>query len=178
MRIGIDLDDTIFDTTQRYEKLQYIYLLKKNITKEELWKNKENRFDFIKTYFDDIFLKLEVKKDVIDTLKLLKKLGHEIYIVTARSKRYNKDIYKVTKNSLIKNNILFDKLVLTEKEKLSACLENNIDMMIDNSIDVYNELNSNNIKFLLFDEDKKYLNIKNRVSSWNEISKLFRRDEK
>lgn len=175
MRIGIDLDDTIFNTTEKYKELQPYYLKEKNINEKELWSNNSNRFDFIKSNFENIFLNLSVKRNVKSTLKFLKSLGYEIYIITARSKRYNKDIYNITKESLGKNNILFDKLILTEKEKLDACLENNIDIMIDNSIDVYNEL-SEKLNIILFDENKDYPNIKSSASSWKEVKDYFKEE--
>lgn len=175
MRVGIDLDDTIFDTTKQYKKYQFSYLKEKNITEKELWSIKEKRFDFIKTNFDNIFSNLKVKTNVRKTLKNFKKLGYEIYIITARSKSYNENIYEITEESLIKNNIIFDKLILTEKEKLNCCLENDIDIMIDNSVDVYIELKGSKIKFILYDECENYLNIDNRVSSWKEIFEMFGR---
>lgn len=178
MRIGIDLDDTIFDTTKQYKKTQQSYLCENNITENELWESKRHRYLFITSYFEDIFLNLKVKKNVRSTLKLIKKLNNEIYIITARSKKYRNNIYEITKENLIKNNILFDKLILTEKEKLKACMDNKIDIMIDNSIDVYNELNNSGVKILLYDENNDNLNIKNRVSSWKEISNLFKGDKK
>lgn len=173
MKIGIDLDDTIFDTTKKYKKYQKKYISEKNITEKELWNNKQYRFDFIKSNFDNIFLNLSVKPYVKTTLKYLKKNGHEIIFITARSKRYNEDIYDITLNSITKNNLVFDKLILTEKYKLNECLNNKIDIMIDNSIDVYNELKNEKIKFILFDENKVY-NVKNNVSSWKEILNKFK----
>lgn len=175
MRIGIDLDDTIFDTTKQYKKYQSVYLKERKITEKELWEVRENRFEFLKNNFDDIFSNLKVKVNVRKTLKYLKKQGYEIYIISARSKRYNSNIYEITKNSLLKNNIIFDELILTPKEKLNNCVKNKIDIMIDNSIDVYNELRNSNIKFILYDEHKKYLNIDGRVSSWKEILEMYRR---
>lgn len=74
MRVGVDLDDTIFDTTKQYKKYQFSYLKEKNITEKELWSIKENRFDFIKTNFDNIFSNLKVKTNVRKTLKNFKKL--------------------------------------------------------------------------------------------------------
>lgn len=50
--------------------------------------------------------------------------------------------------------------------------------MIDNSIDVCKELKNTDVKFLLYDESNNNLNIENRVSSWKEISKMFRGDKK
>lgn len=178
VRIGIDLDDTIFDTGKKYKTLQSDFLLKNGITEEELWKDKKNRFDFIKSNFENIFFDLDVKNNAKKTIDLLKTLNHEIYIITARSQRYSKDIFDITKDSLLKNGICFDKLILTEKEKLKACLENKIDIMIDNSIEVYRELYQTNIKIILYDEECNYLNLSNRVSSWQELFEMFRGDEK
>lgn len=66
-------------------------------------------------------------------------------------------------------------MILTEKEKLNYCLENNIDIMIDNSVDVYIELKDSKIKFILYDECQDYLDIDDRVSSWKEIFEMFGR---
>lgn len=174
MRIGIDLDDTIFNTKEQYKKYQSKYLNEKQITEKELWNIRKNRFDFIKSNFDNIFNSLTVKPYVKRTLKLLKKYNHEIYIITARSKRYNKNIYNITKDSLIKNNIPFDKLILTDKTKINACMQNKIDIIIDNSIEVYNELKNKNIKLILYDELNIFLNVKERVSKWKEILEMVK----
>lgn len=174
MRIGIDLDDTIFNTKEQYKKYQSKYLNEKQITEKELWSIRKNRFDFIKSNFDNIFNSLTVKPYVKRTLKLLKKYNHEIYIITARSKKYNKNIYNITKDSLIKNNIPFDKLILTDKTKINACMQNKIDIIIDNSIEVYNELKNKNIKLILYDELNIFLNVKERVSKWKEILEMVK----
>lgn len=63
-------------------------------------------------------------------------------------------------------------LILTEKYKLDSCIKYKIELMIDNSIDIYNELEGK-INVLLFDESNKYSHIKNRVSNWKEISNLL-----
>lgn len=41
--------------------------------------------------------------------------------------------------------------------------------MIDDSIYNYNELKNNGVKVLLFDDENKYVDIDNRVSSWDEV---------
>ena len=81
-------------------------------------------------------------------------------------------MYFFTKQSLDKFDIPYTKLILTEKYKLKSCLDNNIDLMIDNSKYIYDELNKT-IRTILFDDKKRYLNEKNRVSSWKEIYNLL-----
>ena len=81
-------------------------------------------------------------------------------------------MYLFTKQSIDKFNIPYTKLLLTEKYKLKSCLDNNIDIMIDDSKYVYGEL-TGKIKTILFDDKEKYLNEENRVSSWKEIYDLL-----
>ena len=172
MNIGIDLDDTILSTVEQYRKYQKQYLKENNISEEELWKNRKYRVDYIKNNLDLIFSDVKLKDDAISVIKQLINNGNTIYIVTARSSDYCDDMYEFTKNNLTKFGIPYHKLILTEKYKLKSCLENNIDLMIDNSIDIYNELNGK-INVLLFDEHNKYTNVENRVSNWKEISKIL-----
>ena len=44
-----------------------------------------------------------------------------------------------------------------------------IDIMIDDSIYNYNKLKNSGIKVILFDDENKYADIVDRVSSWNEV---------
>lgn len=168
MRIGVDLDDTILCTSEQYKKYQKNYLMKHKIKQDELWKNRKYRLDFIRSNLDSIFLNIKLKSDSIDILKKLINEGNEIYIVTSRSNDYCNDMYHFTKNSIDRLNIPYTKLILTGKYKSKICLKNNIDLMIDDSKYVCDEL-KDKIKTILFDDNKKYLGEKNRVSSWKEI---------
>lgn len=172
MRIGIDLDDTIFCTKEQYKKYQKLYLKEKQITEDMLWNNKKYRLDYIKNNLELIFSDIKIKKDAINTISKLMNTGHEIYIMTARSSSYRNNMFEFTKQSIEKNNVPFDMLILTEKYKLDSCIKYKIELMIDNSIDIYNELEGK-INVLLFDESNKYSHIKNRVSNWKEISNLL-----
>lgn len=68
MRIGIDLDDTIFSTSEQYRKYRKNYLMKHNISEEELWNNREHRLNFIKNNIDLIFSDIKLKDDCIGVL--------------------------------------------------------------------------------------------------------------
>ncbi len=176
MNIGIDLDDTIFSTVEQYRKYQKQYLTEKNISEEELWTNRKYRVDYIKNNLDLIFSDIKLKDDAISVMKRLVSKGNTIYIITARSNEYCDNMYEFTKNNLKKFGIPYYKIILTGKYKLKFCLENDIDLMIDNSIDIYNEL-SGKINILLFDEYNLYSNIENRVSNWKEILKIVLGEE-
>lgn len=172
MRIGIDLDDTIYCTKEQYKKYQWKYLKENKITEYELWNVKEYRVDYIKNNLELIFSDVKIKKDAKKVLKKLIDAGNEVFILTARSLEYRNDMYEFTKQSLKKNNVPYTKLILTDKIKLTACIDNKIDLMIDNSIDIYNSLN-NKVNTLLFDQGNKYLDIDKRVISWRQIGKML-----
>ena len=146
--------------------------MQNNITEEELWSKKENRLDFIRKNLVTIFSDIKLKPNCIDILKYLKDKGNEIFIITARNNEYCDDMYNFTKDSLDKNNIPYDKLILTEKFKLSSCLENEIDIMIDDSEYIIDEL-KNQVRYLLFDDKDKYPNYEYRVTNWNEIKEII-----
>lgn len=172
MRIGVDLDDTIFCTNQQFKKYQVEYLRKHKIKEEELWENRHYRVDYIKNNISTIFSDVKLKDNCVEILNRLAKDGHEIYIVTARKNDYCDDMYRFTKKSLEKFEIPYAKLVLTEKYKLESCIENEIDLMIDDSKYVCDELKSK-VKTILFDDQGKHLEYQNRVSNWEEIYDLL-----
>ena len=108
MRIGVDLDDTIFCTSEQYKKHQGDYLIKNNISEKELWNNREHRVNFIKNNIDAIFSDVNLKDGCIEVLKKLKNDGNEIYIVTARNNDYCDDMFSFTKQSIDKFSIPLD----------------------------------------------------------------------
>ena len=168
MRIGIDLDDTILNTKEEYRKYQDDFLVKEKITEKELWNKKKYKVKYIKDNIERILDNVTVKENAIEVMMQLRKTGNEIYIITARNKKYNENIYEVTKKNIEKNNIPYDNLILTDRKKLKECIDNEIELMIDNSIDVFNQLNGK-INVLLFDELNKYNNIFNKVNNWKDI---------
>lgn len=60
------------------------------------------------------------------TISLLKRNGLEINLITARGEKYS----EITNEWLNKHGVKFDKLIMT-KEKVAACLENSIDLMVE-----------------------------------------------
>jgi len=140
-RIGIDLDDTITDIKDEMLKMAFIYdktLRGKGIINNKSyfvgerfdWSSEEKNY-FFKEYRLKIVENARVRDGVIETLKKLKELGHEIIIITARSRNYYNDPYKYTSNWLLKNNILFDELIVESSSKGESCKELKIDYFID-----------------------------------------------
>lgn len=195
MNIGIDIDGVltdlerfILDNTTKYcyensidyeigiqnrRKLNGVaedvfnYLSSETI--ESFWK--ENS----KYYFTQIPIR-NYANQVINKLKEKNK----IYIITARDNQWGLcdelkgKIEETTKIWLEKSNIYYDSLIFA-KDKLNACLKNNIDLIIDDSPVNIKDLKSK-IKVFCFDTNyNKYSKGKNitRVYSWYDILDKF-----
>lgn len=183
MRIGIDLDDTITKTDEILFKYAKIYNKEEkilfninreewNLTKAFGW-NKENIKEFFSKYLKSIYEEAEIKENAKERINKLKDDGNEIIIITARDTKSLKEVHEVCKDWLINNKINVDKIVVDGEDKAQKCLENKIDIFIDDNIcnceNVYNNLK---IPVLLMNGryNKDYQNPKiKRVYNWNEI---------
>lgn len=152
MRIGIDIDGVLTDVERfQYENATKFFKLKYN--KEMINPNgydprdmfditeKQNE-DFWSTYMGDYLVSGEVRKYASEVISKLRSSGIEVYIITARGalKSHSmliahtiKENKLITKKWLAKNKIHYDKIIFCGEEKLSVCLENKIDIMIDDS---------------------------------------------
>lgn len=183
MRIGIDLDDTITKTDEILFKYAKIYNKEEkilfninreewNLTKAFGW-NEENIKEFFSKYLKSIYEEAEIKENAKERINKLKDDGNEIIIITARDTKSLKEVHEVCEDWLINNKINVDKIVVDGEDKAQKCLENKIDIFIDDNIcnceNVYNNLK---IPVLLMNGryNKDYQNPKiKRVYNWNEI---------
>lgn len=141
MNIGIDIDDTIMDTfdylapyVAEYFHADINELKARNISYSTLpkeWKARE--IDFCRTYYDTVVPDTPVKPNAAKYIKMIRELGHSVFIVTARDDRLYTDAYKTTSAQLAKNGIVYDKLICTF-DKAQACLDERIDLFIDDSV--------------------------------------------
>ncbi len=185
MKIGIDIDGVIEDLNQFrldygikfcYEhKIPYEVKEEEYYEKEALSISEEQEELFWNEYLEFYATKYLPKtfvKEVIHTLKE----KHEIYIITARNEEglppetYGQ-MQDMVKKWLKENQIEYDKLIFTQKGKLSACLENAIDIMVEDSPKNIAEIDGR-IPVLCFDNPyNKKVQGKNitRVYSWYDI---------
>ncbi len=176
MRIGIDIDDTITNTSLKM--LEYMDKLGIeqngddycNYTVEDLDKYK----DLLRKYIEPVLSTCTLKRDCVKVINKLKEMGNSIYIITARSNRYSDNIYDITKKYLEDYKISYDELFFGYEDKKDICIEQKIDYMIDDNIDVYNSLVGTNTKPILFGKEatKSYDCI--RVNNWDEILDLIK----
>lgn len=178
MNIGIDIDDTITDTFDylmpyiaEYFNTDINSLKDNNISYcnlPEEWKKKE--IGFAKQYYDKVIPNTPVKAEVSEYIKKIKEMGHFIFIITARDNNLYTDPYKTTTEELDINHICYDKLICTFN-KAEACINEHIDLMIDDSIKNCKQVNQAGIDVLLFNS-KSNCNIDTdfkRVNNWKEV---------
>ncbi len=118
---------------------------------------------------EKIYEEASLKNYVKDVFDELKNRGNKIYIITARSEKYVYDIFGSIKKYFKKHNILVDGIFIDAKDKVDVCLNENIDLMIEDNRYNYNKLIDNNIFTILFDENCNNLDVDNRVSNWKEV---------
>ena len=169
MNIGVDMDNTICSTSEKILEYEEKFLIQKNVDNKKLWDNEEIRNEFLNTYLEKIYEEALLKNYVKDVFDELRKGGNKIYIITARSEKYVYDIFDSIKKYLNKYDILVDGVFINAKDKVDVCLDEHIDLMIEDSLYNYNKLMDNNIFTILFDENCNNLDIDNRVSSWKEV---------
>ena len=194
MKIGIDIDDTTFFTAK--SMLKYADIFEQEISGKPVnrdnfglienrnylkalygWDN-ETKFAFFNKYYKNVLEECTMLPYANKVIEKLKQEGNKIYFITARLMNIaGCDTDKITKSSLDKFNIPYDKLYLHISDKLSFCKEHKIDICIEDSYETCKELADSGIKSILMttkmNEKIDEGNIK-RAKNWNEIYELIK----
>lgn len=185
MRIGIDIDDTISNTFEllveaalEYDKLFYGGKGFKNENAfkfdEMFYWTKDMAYRFLTERLETVMKKASIKSSVKNVVEKLKNEGNEIIIVTARSNKYYNNPYALSKKWLDDNNVLYDEILVGCHNKGLVCLNNNIDLLIDDLPANCMSAKLYNIDTLLFDNKYNQNETRfKRVSSWDEIYNLL-----
>ena len=185
MRIGIDIDNVIanFDDTLLSEYLKHDKILRNtgiiNNNPSYLRKgmfdwSEEEEQSFYQNNIESIAKRLKPLNNAAYYIKKLKEDGHDIYIISGRDNGEYSDPYKITEEWLEKHHIYCDKLILTnaynKHEKAEVCIENSIDLMIEDSISTCIALIDKGINVYTMNTryNQKVDNF-TRVSNWKEI---------
>ncbi len=180
MIIGIDIDDTVGDFTEELFPYAYEYdknLRNKGIINEEKyiykgmfdWSLEETSY-FEKKYIHLAAQKMKPKKDVCEVIQKLKDEGFIIKFISARNYNHFNDPFDITYQWLKQNNIKYDKLIVQSSDKIKTCIEERVDIFVDDIASICEKLTNVGIKCYLFDSkfNKKYSNDKiKRINSWN-----------
>lgn len=165
MRIAIDFDDTIVDTTKKVRE----YLNRYNL---EEFEDIEEKTKFYIKHIDDITKDLELKPYAKEVLNELSK-NNELYIITARSDYYSKNVKLLTKEFIKNNNLPIKDIYFDcfEEGKAIMCDKLNIDLFIDDYINNCLEAKNRGIKVLLFNSEYEGLD---NVNSWLDVLKYVK----
>ena len=181
MRIGIDIsnfDDTLLKEYLKHDKeLRNTGIINKNpeyLRKGMFDWTEEEESSFYHANIEDFAIKLRPIEDSVYYIRKLKEDGHEIYIITGRNNGEYINPKELTTQWLDKYNIVYDKLIFTnaydKHAKTEVCLENNIDLMIEDSTRISLDLINNGIKVYTmntrYNQKEQTLD---RVSKWKEI---------
>jgi uncharacterized HAD superfamily protein len=191
MNIGIDIDDTIINTSEMLiayaQKYDIEVLGGTGILKDDkayffnntMFDWTEEEYDiFMCKYIDYIFENATAKPLVKEIFEKLKKDGHKIIIITARDKEVYRceNANETSKKLFDKNNIKYDKLLVACHNKVLDCKENKIDVFIDDRLDTCKNVSDSGIlTFVMNATHNNHLDTKNmkRVYSWEEIYYLI-----
>ena len=142
MRIGIDIDDVITNTSETIK--EYVIKDKNSQKLQEHMKEimKGNPSDpeivaFCMENYIKVFQKVKLKDNARKVIQSLLDKGNEIYLITARGEdlEFFKGSEEITKKFLENNGIQYTKIIFNAINKAQLCVDNQIDIMIDDSIE-------------------------------------------
>lgn len=182
MNIAIDIDDTLVNTFEyfmpfvsEYFKVPLSYLEENGISYDNTpseWHM--DMIDFAHHYFDEYVPFTPAKEDAKEVLKAMKEGGHNIFIITHRNNELYENCYKTTEKELLNCGFVYDRLICTY-DKAKASKENDISLLIDDTISNLDEVSALGIDVLLFTStaNKDIESSYKRVRSWRDIAQYL-----
>ena len=179
MVIGIDIDDTMTDTSElimvnakKYfnrddEEFIYEILHLKNLD--------DNLLNFYKKYLPNMLENYKLKDNVKEVIDRLREKGNKVIVITARGNSFDMGQVESTNEYFKKHNIIVDDIIMKEKDKKPVCKKMNVDIMIDDSISVLESLKDSSTKPLLFssignqNQDVDF----DRVDNWLDLERYI-----
>lgn len=181
MVIGIDMDDTICSTNEKiiveadkYDKEVLGGTGIKDINAYEFtqmmgWE-KDMKGKFFADRLEYIMDNAEIKPSAKDVINKLHDEGNKIIIISFRKGKYIKDPYNLTVNWLNRYGVKYDKVFVDTGEKTDECIENGVNLFIDDKESHCEDVSGAGIDVLLFtnlyNHDEKRFK---RVDNWDEV---------
>lgn len=183
IRIGIDLDGVVFDSERNFRTYEEIYAIeglenKSLLDKEGTyfktrydWTEEEGK-NFIDKYYVKCSRQSHVMAGFIPVYERLKNMDIKLIAITARG-GLKPEMVDEAKRLLKDNNIEFDKVYWNTHDKAKVCLDENIDLMIDDNFNHVLRVSEKKIKTLYFRdsymkklEENEYIK---EVNGWGDI---------
>lgn len=190
MRIGVDIDGVLNDVGEWHYSCGFKFCIENDIKRgfhpekylieEQFELTEEENYKFWKEYIFDLMVSIPTRPYAAKVLGLLKEMGHEIIILTARDNRFLTNQYENTMNFYVeewlnKNNIPYDEIIAGPGSKKDKCIQNKLDIMVEDKASNVVKI-SEVIPVLCFDApynaDVSKENV-TRVYSWYQIYNHF-----
>ena len=187
MRIAVDLDDTLSVVDRVTRSSGYIARMKLPFRLvDENAHELVNVFDwqlkdvlqFVREGGITIFTDAEARKGARETLAALRAEGHEIIVLTARSKEWFVNPEKVSRDWLEKRRIPYDALVAEVKDKGEYCKAHGISALVDDSFEtclIAQELGISAVLMVDKHNVSRALEIHYSGANWRQIEHALRR---
>lgn len=181
MVIGIDMDDTICSTNEliieaadEYDKT---VLGGSGIKNKDAYEFNEMmgwpdgmKGQFFKERLEYIMSHAQIKQSAKKVINKLHDEGCKIVIISFRKDKYLKDPYKLTIDWLKQNDIHYDKVFVNTGTKTDECIENNVQLFIDDKESHCEDVSSAGIDVLLFTNAYNHDETRfKRVDNWDEV---------
>ena len=192
MKIGIDIDGVLLDYESKLRAFAEMYdvlevkgngIINRNsdlFQDAYGWTDEQNKY-FMYNYFEKLSEDIPVLPGAKEVISYLRKCGYELVIISARGASLP-NMINLAKNILDKKELVFDKYIWKQKDKLQACIEEKVDFMIEDNSNTCEKLSSNKVKTIYFKsvatrdlKENKYLK---QVTNWGEIFRYFKEMEK
>lgn len=174
MKIAIDIDDTIVSTRELIEVVWKEYAIRRNLPLEvpdnmnNGWNDKVIN-EFWDEYRENLFSP-EVKYYAKEAISYLRSKGNYIVILTSRPSFKYRFLRTRLLSYLAENEIYVDEIVTGIIDKGKYMKENNIDVLIDDTINNVLSAQANEKIGVLFGEYPEYDGI--RLQSWSQIDQI------
>lgn len=186
MVIGIDMDDTICSTNEliiveadKYDKEVLGGTGVKDVKAYEFndmlgWEP-EMKGQFFHDRLEYIMGNAEIKEGARDVINRLHDAGNKIIIITFRKAKYLTDPYKLTKDWLDRNGVKYDKIYADTGSKVDECLDNKVDLFIDDKESHCAEVNEAGIDVILFTNAYNHKETRFvRKDTWAEVEEYIK----
>ncbi len=162
MRIGIDIDDTLLDTSKSFDKVIKKYNVNFSKKLNDKWTSEEREF-ICANYMFETLVNAKPKEKSQEVVKKLQEEGHKLYVITARGNIHCKNIEEET-YKIIKNLYNIDEFYFGYSNKQDKAKSLKLDLMIDDNISVYNSIKNIGIDCILFGD---------KIKTWDGVLKYI-----
>ena len=108
------------------------------------------------------------KENSIQVVNQLHDLGHELIVITARSNNYCKRMKEQTIEILNENGLKISQIYFEQNKKSDLAKQLNIELMIDDSRYVYDNMKKDGINCILFGD---------KIKKWSEVLEYIKETE-